>query len=71
LGARVAEHRAFLKHCWQAQVGSLEARREREGNLHGLVADSRAADPALAAEREPNCARLVEAIETLGNRSGW
>ena len=68
LGVGVAEHRAFLKHCWQAQVGSLEARLEREGNLHGLVADSRAADPALAAERAELRARLVEAIKTLGEQ---
>ncbi len=65
LGVGIAEHRAFLERCWQAQVGSLEARLECDGNLHGLVADSRAADPESAAEMGELRARLVEAIKTL------
>jgi RNA polymerase sigma factor for flagellar operon FliA len=68
LGVGIAEHRAFLKRCWQAQVGSLEARLESGGNLHGLLADSRAADPESAAETAELRARLVEAIKTLGDQ---
>jgi RNA polymerase sigma factor for flagellar operon FliA len=68
LGVGIAEHRAFLERCWQAQVGSLEARLEGSGNLHGLLADSRAADPERAAETAELRARLVEAIKTLGEQ---
>ena len=68
LGVGIAEHRAFLERCWQAQVGSLEARLECDGGLHGLVADSRAADPESAAESAELRARLVEAIKTLGEQ---
>jgi RNA polymerase sigma factor for flagellar operon FliA len=68
LGVGIAEHRALRERCWQAQVGSLEARLEYDGNLHGLVADSLATDPESAAEMAELRTRLVEAIETLGER---
>jgi RNA polymerase sigma factor for flagellar operon FliA len=72
LGVEIAEHRAFLERYRRAQVGSLEARLEYEGNpggeLHGLVADNRAADPASAAETAELRARLVEAIKALGEQ---
>jgi RNA polymerase sigma factor FliA len=68
LGVGIAEHRALRERCWQAQVGSLEARLEYDGNLHGLVADSLATDPESAAEMAELRARLVAAIETLGER---
>jgi RNA polymerase sigma factor for flagellar operon FliA len=68
LGVGIAEHRAFLERCWQAQVGSLEARLECDGGLHGLVADSQAADPESAAVSTELRARLVEAIKTLGEQ---
>ena len=68
LGVGIVEHRAFLERCWQAQVGSLEARLEYDGNLHGIVADSRAADPESAAEMAELRARLVEAIKALGEQ---
>jgi DNA-directed RNA polymerase specialized sigma subunit len=60
LGVGIAEYRGFLERCWQAQVGSLEAHLECEGDLHGLVADNQADDPATAAERaemraQPHC----------------
>ncbi|MCA1687770.1 MAG: sigma-70 family RNA polymerase sigma factor, partial [Actinobacteria bacterium] len=38
------------------------------GELHGLVADSRAADPESAAETAELRVRLVEAIKTLGEQ---
>lgn len=72
LGVGIAEHRAFLERCSRAQVGSLEARLESEdglgGELHQLVADSRATDPESAAEKAELRARLVEAIKTLGEQ---
>jgi len=68
LGVGIAEHRAILSRCWQAQVGSLEARLQSDGNLHGLLADSQAADPQSAAETAELRARLVEAIGTLGEQ---
>ncbi len=68
LGVGIAEHRAFLERCRRTQVASLEARLERDGNLHGLVADSRAADPETAVERAELRQRLVEALETLGEK---
>lgn len=72
LGVGIAEHRAFLDRYRLAQVGSLEARLEYDGNLggelHGLVADSRAADPESAAERAELRERLVAAIKTLGEQ---
>ncbi len=48
LGVGLIEYRGFLERCWHAQVGSLEAHLECDGGLHGLVADSRAADRATA-----------------------
>lgn len=68
LGVGIAEHRAFLECCRRAQVASLEARLERDGNLHGLVADSRAADPESAVETAEVRQRLLEAIKTLGEK---
>ena len=68
LGVGISEHRAFLQRCWQAQVGSLEATLEYDGNLHGLVADSRSADPQSAAETAELRTRLVEAIRALGEQ---
>jgi RNA polymerase sigma factor FliA len=68
LGVGIAEHRVFLERYRRAQVGSLEARLEGEGDLHGLVADSRAADPVSAAEAAEVRARLARAIETLGEQ---
>ena len=66
LGVGLAEHRAFLDRCRRAQVASLEARLESDGNLHGLVADSRAVDPESAVEAAELRQRLAEAIRTLG-----
>jgi RNA polymerase sigma factor for flagellar operon FliA len=72
LGVGIAEHRAFLERCLRAQVGSLEARLESgDGSgseLHQLVADSRAVDPESAAETAELRARLVEAINALGEQ---
>ena len=68
LGVGIAEHRAFLQRCWQAQVGSLEATLEYDGNLYGLVADSRSADPQSAAESAELRTRLGEAIDALGEQ---
>jgi RNA polymerase sigma factor for flagellar operon FliA len=72
LGVGIAEHRAFLERCSRAQVGSLEARLDSEGGpggeLHQLVADSRAVDPESAAETAELRARLVDAIKTLGEQ---
>ena len=72
LGVGIAEHRAFLERCSRSQVGSLEARLESEGGpgseLHQMVADSRAVDPESAAETAELRARLVDAINTLGEQ---
>jgi RNA polymerase sigma factor FliA len=72
LGVGIAEHRVFLERCSRAQVGSLEARLESEsgpgGELHQMVADSRAVDPESAAETAELRARLVDAINALGER---
>jgi RNA polymerase sigma factor for flagellar operon FliA len=68
LGVGISEHRAFLERCSRVQVGSLEARLECEGYLHGLVADSRAVDPQSAAETAELRARLVEATQALGEQ---
>jgi len=73
LGVGIDEHRTFLDRCSRAQVGSLEARLECDGNLggtlHELVADGAAADPQSAAEMAEIRARLVEAIEGLGEQA--
>ena len=68
LGVGIAEHRAFLDRCRRAQVASLEARLERDGDLHGAVADNRAVDPESAVERAELRGRLLEAIKTLGEK---
>jgi RNA polymerase sigma factor FliA len=72
LGVSVAEHRAFLEQYARAQVRSLEARLEFQGNpgawLHDLVGDHAATDPASAAEVAEVRARLVSAIEDLGEQ---
>jgi RNA polymerase sigma factor FliA len=72
LGVGIAEHRAFLERCSLSQVGSLEARLESEGGpggeLHQIVADRRAVDPELAAETAELRARLVDAINALGEQ---
>jgi RNA polymerase sigma factor FliA len=68
LGVGISEHRVFLERCSRVQVGLLEARLECEGNLHGLVADSRAVDPQSAAETAELRARLVKATQDLGEQ---
>lgn len=72
VGVGAAEHRAFLARLWQAQVGSLEVRTEGDHgsgrDLHQTVADTRAVDPASAAEVAEVRARLVEAIQGLGEK---
>lgn len=72
VGVGAAEHRAFLARLWQAQVGSLEVRTEGDRgsgrDLHQTVADTRAVDPASAAEVAEVRARLVEAIQGLGEK---
>ena len=55
-----------LRRRWQ--VGSLEARLECDGNLHGQLADSRAVDPQSAAETAELRARLTKAIGALGEQ---
>jgi RNA polymerase sigma factor for flagellar operon FliA len=68
LGVGIAEHRAFLERCRRAQGASLQARLECDGNLHGLLADRRAADPELAVETAELRQRLLDAIKTLGEK---
>ncbi|CAA9471012.1 MAG: RNA polymerase sigma factor [uncultured Rubrobacteraceae bacterium] len=72
LGISVAEHRAFLDQYARAQVRSLEARLECQGGpgagLHDLIGDRSATDPASAAEVAEVRARLVRAIEGLGEQ---
>ena len=72
LGVSVAEHRAFLEQYARAQVRSLEARLEFQGSqgawLHDLIGDHAATDPASAAEVAEVRARLVRAIEDLGEQ---
>jgi RNA polymerase sigma factor FliA len=72
VGVGISEHRAFLACLWQAQVGSLEARLDGENglgrDLHQTVADGRADDPESAAEVAEVRARLVEAIQGLGEK---
>lgn len=72
LGVEVYEHRAFLERCHRAQVASLEAKVEFDGvpyaELHELVGDHAAPDPASAAEMAEVRSRLVEAIRTLSER---
>jgi RNA polymerase sigma factor for flagellar operon FliA len=72
LGISVAEYRAFLDQYARAQVSSLEARLEFQGSpgagLHDLIGDGSATDPASAAEVAEIRARLVRAIEGLGEQ---
>ena len=72
LGVEVSEHRAFLERCQRAQVASLEAKVEFDGvpyaELHELVGDHAATDPASAAEMAEVRTRLVKAIRTLSER---
>ncbi len=72
LGISVTEHRAFLDQFARAQVRSLEARLECQGGpgagLHDLIGDRSATDPASAAEVAEVRARLVRAIESLGEQ---
>ena len=72
LGISVAEHRSFLDQYARAQVRSLEARLECQGGpgagLHDLIGDHAATDPASAAEVAEVRARLVRAIESLGEQ---
>ena len=72
LGISVAEHRSFLDQYARAQVRSLEARLECQGSagagLHDLIGDHAATDPASAAEVAEVRARLVRAIEGLGEQ---
>ena len=72
LGISVTEHRAFLEQYARAQVRSLEARLECQGGagagLHDLIGDNSATDPASAAEVAEVRARLVRAIEDLGEQ---
>jgi RNA polymerase sigma factor for flagellar operon FliA len=72
LGMDLGKHRALLDRYARAQVGSLETRTEcgrgsgRE--LHDLIPDRSATDPASAAEAAEVRARLVRAIETLNEQ---
>jgi RNA polymerase sigma factor FliA len=72
LGISVTEHRAFLDQYARAQARSLEARLEFEesagARLHDLIGDNSEIDPASAAEREEVRARLVRAVEGLGEQ---
>ena len=72
LGISVTEHRAFLEQHARAQVKSLESRLECQGGsgggLHDLIGDHAATDPASAAEVAEVRARLVRAIEGLGEQ---
>lgn len=72
LGVGIIEHRTLQERYRRAQVGSLEARLDYDGNpggeLHGLVADSRATDPESAAETAELRERLAAAIKTLGEQ---
>ena len=72
LGVDLSEHRAFLVRCHLSQAASLEAKVEFDGvphaELHELVRDHAAADPAAAAEIAEVRSRLVEAIRTLSER---
>ncbi|HEX6710209.1 MAG TPA: FliA/WhiG family RNA polymerase sigma factor [Rubrobacter sp.] len=72
LGISITEHRAFLDHYARAQVRSLEARLECQdgpvGGLHDLIGDHSATDPESAAEVAEVRARLVRAIQGLGEQ---
>lgn len=72
MGVRLSEHREFLVRCQRVQVSSLEARVEYDGvpyaELHELVRDSGATDPASAAELSEVRSSLVRAIATLSEK---
>ena len=72
LGVDVGRHRALLDRHACSQVGSLEARLECERGigreLHDLIPDRSATDPASAAEASEVRARLVRAIENLSDQ---
>lgn len=72
LGVDFGKHRALLDRFARAQVGSLEARLECERGpgreMHDLLADGAATDPASAAEAAEVRARLVRAIGDLSDQ---
>jgi RNA polymerase sigma factor for flagellar operon FliA len=72
LGISVTEHRAFLDQYARAQVRSFEGCGDPHqgpvGGLHDLIGDHAATDPASAAEVAEVRARLVTAIECLGEK---
>lgn len=72
LGVDFGNHRALLDRFSMAQVGSLEVRLQCERGLgremHDVVADSSATDPASAAEAAEVRARLVRAIGRLSEQ---
>ena len=72
LGISIIEHRTFLDQYARAQVRSLEARLECQdgpvGGLHDLIGDHAATDPESAAEVAEVRARLVRAIQGLGEQ---
>ena len=72
IGVDFGKHRELLDRFARAQVASLEARLECERGLgremHDLVADRSAADPAAAAEAAEVRARLVRAIGALSEQ---
>jgi RNA polymerase sigma factor FliA len=72
LGISITEHRAFLEQYARVQVRSLESRLECQegpvGGLHDLIGDHTATDPESAAEVAEVRARLVRAIQGLGEQ---
>jgi RNA polymerase sigma factor FliA len=72
LGVGVSDHQALLAQLWRAYPGSFETRLDCEDgparDLHQAVADAEAADPEAAAEAAEVRARLVEAIQGLGEK---
>jgi RNA polymerase sigma factor FliA len=72
LGISITEHRAFLDQYARVHVRSLEARLECQGGpvggLHDLIVDQSAIDPESAAEVAEIRARLVRAIQDLGEQ---
>lgn len=71
LGISITEHREFLDQYARAQVRSLEARLDSQGphgGLHDLIGDHAASDPESAVEVAEVRARLVRAIQGLGEQ---
>ena len=72
MGVGLPEHREFLLRCQRVRVSSLETRVEYEGvpyaELHELVRDGGATDPASAAELAEVRSSLVQAIEALSEK---